>query len=91
MEGGQGVDGEKEDFSDGEEAEAEAKGVATAVGEEKGDRPEEIKLLFHSEGPEVVEGERGGIVQTFDGEVREVLEKKDEDEEGLELSKCCAG
>ena len=89
-EGGHGVDGKEEEDADAEEPEAEAKGVAAAVCEEQDDRPEEVELLFDGQGPEVVEGQRGGGAEGVAGEVREVLEENDEDQEGAELGEVCS-
>ncbi len=80
------VDAVEKELADTKEPEAEAKGVAAAVGEEEDDRPEEVELLFDGEGPEVVERQRGGGAEGVAGEVREVLKEEDKDQQRPELS-----
>jgi len=55
LEGREGIDAEQKDFGEGEEPEADTEGVAAAMREEQDQRPEEIELLFHGQGPEVIE------------------------------------
>jgi hypothetical protein len=86
-EGRHGVDGKEEEDADAEEPEAKAKGVAAAVCEEQDDRPKEVELLFYRQRPEMVERQGRGGAERVAGEVREVLEENDEDQERAELGK----
>ncbi len=61
------------------------------VREKQDQRPDEIELLFNGEGPEVIERQRGGCAEGVAGEVREVLQEEDEDQQRLELREVSAG
>ena len=88
---GKDIDGHQEELADGKEPEAETKGVAAAVGEKDDERPDEVELFFNGEGPEVVERQRGGGTEGVGGEVGEVLQEEDEDEQWPKLDKVGAG
>jgi len=90
-EGGHGVDGEEEEFADAKEPDAEAKGVAAAVGEEDDHGPDEVELLFDGQGPEVVEREGGGGLKGVAGQVGEVLKEEDEDQQRFKLQEVSSG
>jgi hypothetical protein len=90
-EGSHGVNGEEEEHADAEKPEAEAKSVAAAMCEENDEGPEEIELLFHGEGPEMVEGEGRGGFERVAGEVRKILKEADKDEKWAELGETGSG
>ncbi len=65
--------------------------MAAAVREEQDERPDEVELLFDGEGPEVVEGQGGGGTEGVAGEVWEVLQEEDEDQQRAKLGKVGSG
>ena len=85
VERGERVDGEQEDLGDAKDPEAEAESVATTVGEEQDERPEEIELLFDGERPEVIERKGVGGLEGGGGEVGKILKEEDKDGQRPEL------
>jgi len=65
--------------------------VAAAVREEDDNRPDEVELLFNGERPEVIEGKGGGSLEGVAGEVGEVLQEEDEDQQRAELGEVGSG
>ena len=86
LEGSETVDEVEEDFGNTEDPEAEARGVATTMGDEENQWPQEIELLFDRDRPEMVKREGERRFESAGCQVGVVLKEEDEDGERFELS-----